>query len=71
MAALKPRSENDHTDATGRRRAGNDASAAVDDRIPRIDSSALLGAAGRVVIEHHGQQYQLRETRFGKLILTK
>ncbi|HKL51557.1 MAG TPA: hemin uptake protein HemP [Wenzhouxiangellaceae bacterium] len=39
--------------------------------IPRIDSGLLLGTAGRVVIEHHGQRYELRETRYGKLILTK
>lgn len=38
---------------------------------PSIDSRALLGVNGRVVIEHHGQRYELRETRFGKLILTK
>lgn len=38
---------------------------------PSIDSRALLGTAGRVVIEHRGQRYELRETRFGKLILTK
>lgn len=36
-----------------------------------IDSTALLGKSGRVVIEHRGQRYELRETRFGKLILTK
>lgn len=41
------------------------------ERISRIDSSLLLGETGRVVIEHHGQRYELRETRFGKLILTK
>lgn len=39
--------------------------------IPCIDSTGLLGAGGRVVIDHHGQRYELRETRFGKLILTK
>lgn len=38
---------------------------------PSIDSRVLLGATGRVVIEHRGQRYELRETRFGKLILTK
>ncbi|HMB37544.1 MAG TPA: hemin uptake protein HemP [Wenzhouxiangellaceae bacterium] len=39
--------------------------------IPRVDSTWLLGKTGRVVIEHHGQRYELRETRYGKLILTK
>ena len=42
-----------------------------DPEIPQIDSGVLLGASGRVVIEHHGQRYELRETRYGKLILTK
>ncbi|EPF17764.1 MULTISPECIES: hemin uptake protein HemP [Cedecea] len=37
----------------------------------RIDSKALLGADGRVVIVHEGQQYLLRQTQAGKLILTK
>ncbi|POP47238.1 hemin uptake protein HemP [Superficieibacter electus] len=40
-----------------------------DDR--RIDSDTLLGSEGRVVIEHDGQQYLLRQTQAGKLILTK
>ncbi|BCG09753.1 MULTISPECIES: hemin uptake protein HemP [Buttiauxella] len=40
--------------------------------VPRqIDSKALLGPDGRVVIVHEGQQYQLRQTQAGKLILTK
>ncbi|WES70664.1 hemin uptake protein HemP [Superficieibacter sp. HKU1] len=37
----------------------------------RIDSNELLGREGRVVIEHDGQQYLLRQTQAGKLILTK
>lgn len=37
----------------------------------RIDSNVLLGSEGRVVIEHDGQQYLLRQTQAGKLILTK
>jgi len=37
----------------------------------RINSKALLGAEGRVIIEHNGQQYLLRQTLAGKLILTK
>lgn len=40
-----------------------------DDR--RITSQALLGEQRRVVIEHNGQRYLLRETHAGKLILTK
>ncbi|WP_437889094.1 hemin uptake protein HemP [Phytobacter sp. V91] len=37
----------------------------------RISSQTLLGAAARVVIEHQGQEYLLRQTQAGKLILTK
>ena len=40
-----------------------------DDR--RIDSKSLLGEEGRVIIEHDGQLYLLRQTHAGKLILTK
>ncbi|WP_230135167.1 hemin uptake protein HemP [Enterobacter cloacae] len=37
----------------------------------RIDSKNLLGDEGRVIIEHDGQRYLLRQTHAGKLILTK
>ncbi|KFC99155.1 putative cytoplasmic protein [Kluyvera ascorbata ATCC 33433] len=37
----------------------------------RIDSHTLLGQEGRVIIEHGEQQYLLRQTQAGKLILTK
>ena len=37
----------------------------------QVDSKDLLGAEGRVVIVHEGQQYFLRQTQAGKLILTK
>ncbi|HAU4331110.1 hemin uptake protein HemP [Citrobacter freundii] len=37
----------------------------------RIDSKSLLGNEGRVIIEHDGQHYLLRQTHAGKLILTK
>jgi len=36
-----------------------------------ITSQALLGEQRRIVIEHNGQRYLLRETHAGKLILTK
>lgn len=36
-----------------------------------IDSKTLLGTEGRVIIVHEGQQYLLRQTQAGKLILTK
>ena len=37
----------------------------------KICSRVLLGPEGRVVIEHDGQRYLLRQTNAGKLILTK
>ncbi|MGY5957338.1 hemin uptake protein HemP [Kosakonia sp. BK9b] len=37
----------------------------------RINSQTLLGDEGRIVIEHKGQEYLLRQTHAGKLILTK
>jgi hemin uptake protein HemP len=37
----------------------------------RVSSKSLLGAEGRVIIEHDGHQYLLRQTHAGKLILTK
>lgn len=37
----------------------------------RFDSRALFGDAQEVRIEHFGQEYRLRRTRNGKLILTK
>ncbi|MDD9233420.1 hemin uptake protein HemP [Enterobacter kobei] len=37
----------------------------------RIDSKSLLGDEGRVIIEHDGQHYLLRQMNAGKLILTK
>ena len=37
----------------------------------QISSRVLLGSEGRVVIEHGGQRYLLRQTHAGKLILTK
>lgn len=37
----------------------------------RVASQELLGADDIIVIEHSGQEYFLRQTRAGKLILTK
>jgi hemin uptake protein HemP len=37
----------------------------------RVDSEALLGGGSELVIEHSGQEYRLRRTRQGKLILIK
>jgi hemin uptake protein HemP len=38
---------------------------------PVVDSRRLLGAQQRLLINHHGELYILRQTRQGKLILTK
>lgn len=37
----------------------------------QIDSRDLLAGAPEVRIVHNGQEYRLRQTRNGKLILTK
>ena len=36
-----------------------------------VSSESLLGARGELKIQHNGEQYSLRRTRLGKLILTK
>ena len=36
-----------------------------------IDSAALMSDSKLIHIQHRGQIYSLRETRLGKLILTK
>jgi hemin uptake protein HemP len=38
---------------------------------PRVNSVELFGTAREVLIEHAGEEYRLRLTRQGKLILTK
>jgi hemin uptake protein HemP len=42
-----------------------------DPRARVIDSAALLGGGSQLAIRHRETVYFLRETRFGKLILTK
>ncbi len=37
----------------------------------RLESSALLGRDTELIIAHGGEEYRLRLTRQGKLILTK
>ena len=37
----------------------------------RLNSAELFGTGHEVVIEHAGEEYRLRLTRQGKLILTK
>ncbi|WP_085116469.1 hemin uptake protein HemP [Serratia proteamaculans] len=38
---------------------------------PCYESAQLLDADGVAIIIHQGQRYQLRQTKAGKLILTK
>lgn len=43
----------------------------VHESLPRIRSSELLATGSCVIIEHGREEYRLRLTRLGKLILTK
>jgi len=45
--------------------------AAAAQALPRWSSSVLLGERREVLIDHRGEQYRLRLTAAGKLILTK
>jgi hemin uptake protein HemP len=38
---------------------------------PRVKAAALFGGGREVIIEHFSQEYRLRITKQGKLILTK
>ena len=38
---------------------------------PRFNSNELLNGCNQAIIEHNGENYLLRLTRQGKLILTK
>ena len=38
---------------------------------PRLQAAALLAGSREVIIEHAGEEYRLRLTKNGKLILTK
>jgi len=39
--------------------------------LPRIRSSELMSGSREIIIQHDGQEYRLRITNAGKLILTK
>lgn len=43
----------------------------TDDGPPRIKSTKILGHGREAIIEHAGEDYRLRCTSKGKLILTK
>ena len=38
---------------------------------PRLQIAAILRGAREIIIEHAGEEYRLRVTKNGKLILTK
>ena len=77
----------EHRSPFGRRRDGADGldqdlgsgamAADVSPRPPqkalqrRVDSETLLGGERTLVIQHQGDEYTLRLTRLGKLLLTK
>jgi hemin uptake protein HemP len=47
------------------------ASTAASGRKPRIESQRLFQGNSEIVIVHHEEEYSLRITKNGKLILTK
>ncbi len=47
-----------------------DAAQGAQDRLPSVDSHALLQGQKAVTIHHNGALYRLQATRLGKLILT-
>lgn len=60
--------------ATTRAPAEDRGSAAADRghlAVPRVDTDAVFGAGREVILVHRGQEYRLRITKAGKLILTK
>ncbi|RDU98045.1 hemin uptake protein HemP [Trinickia dinghuensis] len=65
------RSKDAATAAVATRRAGTQAEGS-DGAIERtLSSDHLLQGRSHIFIAHNGERYQLRETRLGKLILTK
>ena len=43
----------------------------ISDKKPRIESSHLFQGKSEIIIVHQNEEYNLRITRHGKLILTK
>jgi hemin uptake protein HemP len=39
--------------------------------VPRLDTAVVFGPGREVILVHRGQEYRLRITKAGKLILTK
>lgn len=57
------------TPRPARREAGHDDPASP--APAHWDSESLFRGAREIIIEHAGQSYRLRQTRYGKLILNK
>lgn len=51
--------------------AGNADKAAAENTARRISSTSLLAGEREIIVEHRGDNYRLRLTANGKLILTK
>jgi len=58
-------------DQSGSRKPDRASQAESRAKPPRLSSRTLFGQAKEVVIEHCGEEYRLRRTRNGRLILTK
>lgn len=54
-----------------RKRTATSSSEATLDKKPRIESNQLFQGNSEIVIVHQKEEYNLRITRNGKLILTK
>jgi hemin uptake protein HemP len=72
-AALTSRPKASTTAAVPRQSSerGNGAAPKTGTAAPSVRSDTLLQGHSHVSIVHNGETYQLRATRFGKLILTK
>ena len=53
------------------KRAASTSNGAPAGKKPRIESTQLFEGSSEIVIVHHKEEYSLRITRNGKLILTK
>jgi hemin uptake protein HemP len=61
---MSEQSQNDRT-------PGNDKQTRNKQVLPRIESSTLFKGVQEIIIDHMGQEYHLRLTNQGKLLLTK
>ncbi|MEC4747195.1 hemin uptake protein HemP [Methylomicrobium sp. Wu6] len=63
--------KNADNNSAGRPSANPEAAPRSGEDQHRLNSSALFGARNEIVIVHNTDEYRLRITRAGKLILTK